>query len=283
MPSLDSEVMYRQRALETRLQAMCDSGELAADLHMGTGQEAIAAGVCAALGPKDMLLTHHRMIGWALARGVPMDLLVRELMGGAMGEMHFRAPAYGFAHSFQLVGTVIPVAAGVAWALKEKGEGGVAVAVCGDAATANGAFHEGLNIAAVNRLPLLVVIEDNGVAGNVTRERYMPGGKWPDIELRAASFIVPSRLVYWTEHIDGVTEKTVKLLALMKEFKKPGVLICETQRLGKHKQGMGDLRSKKEMEALWLRDPLRVASISESRRAEIDAEVEGVIARARVV
>ena len=62
--------MYRQRVLETRLQALCDSGELAADLHFGTGQEAVAAGVCAALRPQDMVLCHHRMIGQSFGRAL---------------------------------------------------------------------------------------------------------------------------------------------------------------------------------------------------------------------
>ena len=119
------ETMLLIRALETRLQALCDAGECKADLHFGTGQEAIAAGVCAALSPQDVVVCHHRMIPWAVARGVPLLPLVAELLGkqggingGHGGEMALTAPEHGFLMSFQLVGTAVPVAAGAAWALK---------------------------------------------------------------------------------------------------------------------------------------------------------------------
>src|SRR3990167_6552164 len=243
--------MYRTRVLETRLQALCDSGELAADLHMTTGQEATAAGVCAVLEPKDMVLCHHRMIGWALACGVPLEMLVKELMGGLMGEMHFRAPEYGFAHSFQLVGTVVPVAAGVAWALKQKGAGGIAVAVFGDAATANGQWHEGVNIAAVMGLPLLLVCENNRLAGNVTEEHYMPVERAAQ---RAFAYGIESLSINGNI-LDTVIESSKEAIEYVRSESKPFLLECMTTRLGKHKQGMGDLRTKDEMAALRLRDP----------------------------
>lgn len=270
--------MYRTRVLETRLQALCDSGELGADLHMTTGQEAIAAGVCAALEPRDMLLCHHRMIGWALARGVPLEMLVQELMGGPMGEMHFRAPEYGFAHSFQLVGTVVPVAAGVAWALKQKGQGGIAVAVFGDAATANGQWHEGVNIAAVMGLPLLLVCENNGLAGNVRYEQYSPV---QEVRERGNGYGIKALRVDGQDlpQVAGAAEAAV---AYVREAGRPLLLECTTTRLGKHKQGMGDTRSAEEKARLWLNDPLRLVSLGERERAAIEAEVDEVIERAGV-
>ena len=271
-----SEQMYRARVLETRLQAMCDSGELGADLHMCMGQEAIAAGVCAALGPKDMLLCHHRMIGWSLARGVPMEILVKELLGGPMGEMHFRAPEYGFAHSFQLVGTVVPVAAGVAWALKQRGEGGIAVAVFGEAATANGQWHEGVNIAAVMGLPLLLVCENNGLAGNVRSEHYLPSST---VAKRAQGYGMAAGVV------DGNRLEVVQQIAMgsvkyVREHSAPFFLECTTARLGKHKQGMGDIRTREEMAGLWANEPLLRVQISDARKMGIAVEVAEIVNRA---
>ena len=272
-----SDQMLQIRTLETRLQAMCDSGELAVDLHFVKGQEGCSVGVCSALQPQDMVLCHHRMIGWALARGVPLDMLVKELLGGAMGEMHFRAPEYGFAHSFQLVGTVVPVAAGVAWALKQKGEGGIAVAVFGEAATANGQFHEGLNIAAVQGLPLLLVCENNHRAGNVMEEQYLPV---PWVVDRARGYGIESFNVDGND-LDAVIDAAAFATKYVRYDSRPFLLELDTTRLGKHKQGMGDLRSKDEMAALRLRDPLRHVSVDPVREQELKDQVDAAIEAAR--
>ena len=268
------------RVLEIRLQALCDTGQLAADLHMTRGQEAVAVGVCAALGEQDLVVCHHRMISWALSRGVPLELLVAELLGkatgingGLAGEMHMQAMKYGFAHSFQLVGTVVPVAAGVAWALKNyKRNGGIAVAVFGDAATASGQFHEGLNIAATQGLPLLLVCENNHLAGNVRSEHYMPVS-W--VAERAKGYGITSAC------IDGNNVKAVLQVAqdavdYVRSESRPFLLECDTTRLGKHQQGQGALRTKEEKEQLALRDPLRGIVPTLEMEAEIDRIIEKV-------
>ena len=260
------------RVLEERLQALCDIGECTADLHLGTGQEAIPVGVCAALGPQDLVLTHHRMIGWALCKGVPLDVLLKELLHGAAGEMHFRAPEYGFLHSFQIVGTVVPVAAGVAWAVKHvQKTGGIVVAVCGDAATANGQFHEGLNIAAVNDLPLLVVCENNGVAGNVRSEHYQPV---KNVRERMVGYNSFGWSVNGNDVVD-VHQATRRARVLIRQSPGPMMIECRTQRLGKHKQGMGDLRSPEEMAGLRQQDPLR--NITDEERAEAMRMVDAAL------
>ena len=259
------------RVLEERLQAMCDAGECTADLHLNTGQEAIPVGVCAALQPQDLVLTHHRMIAWALCKGVPLDVLVKELLHGAAGEMHFRAPEYGFMHSFQIVGTVVPVAAGVAWAMKHvKKTGGIVVAVHGDAATANGQWHEGLNIAAVQQLPLLLVCENNGVAGNVKIDQYLPTRT---VWHRASSYNIASELVDGND-VEAVRVVTAQAAKWTREHG-PFLLECMTNRLGKHKQGMGDLRSLEEMAKLRQQDPLR--DITEEERTEAMRMVDAAL------
>ena len=275
--------MVRLRVLQERLQALCDAGECEADLHLGIGQEAIPVGVCAALGPEDVVLCHHRMIGWAVSKGVPLEPLVAELLGketgiagGRAGEMHLRAPEYGLIHTFQLVGTVIPVAAGVAWGMKQRGSKGIVVAVCGDAATANGQFHEGLNIAAVNRLPLLVVVENNGVAGNVTANYYSPFDLNSAVYERARAFDVEIDRVDGND-VDEVCSRVKYAMKRIRETSKPFFFECATNRLGRHKQGMGDLRSKEEMARLWAQDPLRDMTAEE--RQEAETEVSDLINR----
>lgn len=263
------------RVLQERLQALCDAGECEADLHLGVGQEAIPVGVCAALRSQDVLLCHHRMIGWAVSKGVPLASLVAELLGkenglagGRAGEMHLRAPEYGFMHSFQIVGTVIPVATGVAWALKQRGSNGVVVAVCGEAATANGQFHEGLNIAAVLGLSLLVVCENNGVAGNVKAEHYLP---ITTIAERMRAYGCYARRVDGND-LDAVYKEATDLIAGVREGEGPMLLECVTSRLGRHKQGMGDLRGPEEMARLWTHDPLKDMTPEERQVAEAEAD-----------
>ena len=243
-------------------------------------------GVCAALQPQDLVLCHHRMIGWALCKGVPLEALVGELLGkeaglaqGRCGEMHLRAPEYGLMHTFQLVGTVVPVAAGVAWAVKHvKKTGGIVVAVHGDAATANGQWHEGLNIAAVNRLPLLLVCENNGLAGNVTMEHYSPAT--PSVISRATGYATMSD---WPDgnDVEAVRTRTVRARERILYSERPLLLDCLTNRMGKHKQGMGDLRGPEEMARLQAQDPLR--DVTPLERAEAEAVVHDVLERARML
>ena len=265
------EQMLLIRTLEDKLQALCDIGQ-AGDLHMCKGQEAIPVGVCAALGPQDLVLTHHRMIGWAVCKGVPLDVLVKELLHGLGGEMHFRSPEYGFMHSFQLVGTVVPVAAGVAWALKNyTRNGGIAIAVFGDAATANGQWHEGVNLAAVQKLPLLLVCENNHLAGNVREEYYQPVA---NVRKRMLGYGLTSFMVDGN-NVSEVYEWAKEAIDLVRREGRPFMLECDTTRLGRHKQGQGDLRSKEEIAKLAERDPLRSATLEE--RQPIEERVKALI------
>lgn len=279
------ETLFTIRTLEERLQAMCNSGQLAADLHMCDGQEAIAVGICAALQPQDLVACHHRMIGWALARGVPPEPFVAELMGkatgiqgGLAGEMHMTALEYGFAHSFQLVGTVVPFAAGLAWALKHyKKSDGIVVCVFGDAAKANGQWHEGVNLAAVNKLPVLLVCENNHLAGNVPEDKYLPR---PFAHSLMDSYGIPWQSLDGN-NLDRMRVKAEFAVGWVRENSRPYYLECDTTRLGKHKQGMGDLRTKEEMTELAKRDPLLKLNLSDEKRREINEKVNAVIARAR--
>ena len=277
------ETMLLIRLLEDRLQGLCDAGE-GADLHFNRGQEAIAVGVMAALRPTDYLVTHHRTIAHAIAKGVPLRPLIAELLGkaeglagGLGGEMAMSHPASRYMMSFQLVGTAIPFAAGIAWAVKHVKRADDVVAVFfGDAATANGQFHEGVNLAAVLGLPLLLVCENNGLAGNVRAEQYLPV---QHVYQRALGYGIEFAMV------DGNDVGAVRRVAgeaehYVRSRSRPFLLECVTTRLGKHKQGMGDLRTREEMERLASRDPLRHMDIPEEQqqavRRELDAIIESV-------
>jgi len=251
--------MLTIRLLEDELQVLCLAGE-AGDLHFNKGQEAISVGACAALRPTDYIVTHHRTIAHSIAKGVPLAPLVAELLGkstgvnkGMAGEMHIRYPKLRYMFSFQLVGTCLSVAAGAAWAVKNYlKEDNVVACFFGDAATSNGQAHEGINIASVRKAPLLLICENNGLAGNVRKELYLPT---ETVAERAAAYGIGSARVDGN-HVDEVVESVRKAAELVREGSGPYLLEMDTTRLSWHKQGQPDSRSKGEIAELAKRDPL---------------------------
>lgn len=274
------ETMLRIRLLEDRLQEICDAGQ-GSDLHFSKGQEAISTGVIAALRETDYIVTHHRTIAHAVARGVPLRPLVAELLGkaeglngGMAGEMHLSSPEHRFLFSFQLVGTCVSVAAGAAWAVKHHMKSDdIVVVFHGDAATGNAQWHEGLNIAAVNRLPLFLVCENNHVAGNVRQEKYLPVER---VAQRAAAYGIESACVDGND-VEAVFEAAQRSIEWVRSESIPFLLDCDTTRLGKHKQGQGDLRTKEELALLALRDPLKAALFDPGHVKALQDEIESII------
>ena len=245
--------MLKIRTLEDELQKLCMKGE-AGDLHFSKGEEAIAVGVCSVLKPTDYSVTHHRSIAHAVARGVPLKDICLEVLRGKAGEMHMRFPNYGYQFSFQLVGTCIPVAAGIAWASKYvKKEDAITAVFFGDAATANGQFHEGLNIACVNKLPLLLVVENNHLAGNITPEYYQ---SFINVSKRFESFGIGTYKVDGNK-LDEIIPATESAIRELKRFQKPIALVFDTTRMCNHKQGQRDTRTKEELDELAKRDPIK--------------------------
>jgi pyruvate dehydrogenase E1 component alpha subunit len=255
------ERMLTIRLLEDRLQAMCDRGE-AGDLHFNKGQEAIAVGVCEALRPTDHIVTHHRTIAHQVAKGAKLYPLVAELLGrrtgtngGRAGEMHISDRKIRHDFSFQLVGTCIPVAAGLAWALKnfqrKVGSSDEIVAVFfGDASTSNGQFHEGLNIAAIHKVPLLLICENNHLAGNIRPAYYMSG----TMSQKATAYGIQSMTVDGND-VEAVMT-AVRSVRDHVQVNGPFLIECDTTRNCWHKQGQRDVRPKEELDHLALRDPL---------------------------
>lgn len=256
-----NDTMALVRALEGELQELCFQG-LAGDLHFSKGQEAIAVGACAALRETDYIVAHHRTIAHAVAKGVPLYPLVAELLGkkdglngGVAGEMHMSDPEHRFMFTFQLVGTCVPVAAGLAWAIKEHKKTNDIVAVFhGDAATSNGQWHEGMNIAAVQGVPLLLICENNGLAGNITPKYYQPDSA--SISWRANAYGVGAKIIDGND-IAIVRAEVAKAAHWVRTASQPFLLECRTNRLGWHKQGMPDARSKEALAKLAESDPLR--------------------------
>ncbi len=266
------------RYLELRIEALGRQG-LTGDIHLSRGEEAISVGVCAALRPGDRVTCHHRAIPKYLALGGDLDKLIGEVLnrtsgcnGGQAGEMHLSDDSIGFSFSFQLVATCIPVACGIAWALKNHHKSDAVVACFfGDAATANGQFHEGMNIAAVHKLPILFVCENNHRAGNITPEHYMPAGV--GIVDRGESYGIPS------VECDGNDVERVHMMAercigYIRDSGGPLLLECHTERLCVHKFGQGDARTPEQLAKAAERDPLRGIEIPEDIKQRVDDAIE---------
>ena len=214
----------------------------------------------AALQPNDYIVTHHRTIAHTYAKGTPLKPLIAELLGrenglnkGLAGEMHLRNPAIGHLFSFQLVGTALPVAAGVAWATKYfRNESNVVACFIGDAVTSNAQFHEGMNIAALKKVPLLIISENNGLAGNVRQSEYMPV---KTVAEKADAYGIKARRIDGND-IVGVYEAVKEAYKIIQDESQPYLLDCVTTRLCWHKQGQPDARGKEELAELSKLDPI---------------------------
>jgi len=151
------------------------AGQIPGEMHLAAGQEPVAAGVCAHLRRDDAVTATHRSHHVALAKGVDINKMTAEIFGridglgkGRGGHMHLFDPAVHFSSS-GIVAEGLPPAVGMALAFKHEGKGRVAVAVTGEGAANQGAFHESLNLAALWKLPVVFVIEDNDWGISVSR------------------------------------------------------------------------------------------------------------------
>src|SRR3954454_16298032 len=191
--------LYRQmqtiRQCEEELARCHQRGLIHGACHTYVGQEAIATGVCAHLGTDDVVFSTHRGHGHALAKGVTPRQLVAELFGratgcsqGRGGSMHLFAPEVGLMGTSGIVGPCILQAAGGGYSFKLLKSERVAVAFFGDGAVNNGAFHEGLNLAGIWKLPVLFVCENNEYATEVPFA-YSAGN--PNVASRGAAYGMP--------------------------------------------------------------------------------------------
>ncbi|MDA1096684.1 MAG: pyruvate dehydrogenase (acetyl-transferring) E1 component subunit alpha [Chloroflexi bacterium] len=166
------------RRFEERAAEMYSKGRVAGFLHLYIGQEAVAAGVIASLRPEDRIVTHYRDHGHALARGIHANRAMAELFGkstgmskGKGGSMHFFDAQAGFMGGHAIVGAQMPLAVGLALAASYRGENNVTVCFLGDGAVNEGEFHESINLAALWKLPVLFVLENNGFGMGTRVER----------------------------------------------------------------------------------------------------------------
>ncbi len=190
--------MLRLRLIEERLAAIYhEADEIKTPMHLYTGQEAAAVGVCAALKPADTVSPSHRSHGWYLAKGGDLNAMMAELMGkesgcsgGWGGSMHLLDVKAGVMGSSSIIAGTVPHAVGAALAFQIKGEANVAIAPGGDAAVEEGVYHESLNWAALKKLPVIFVCENNLYSTTTPLQDRQPE---VPIYKRAESYGMPGR------------------------------------------------------------------------------------------
>jgi TPP-dependent pyruvate/acetoin dehydrogenase alpha subunit len=171
--------MWRIRLFEERVGQLTRAGEIDGLIHLSIGQEGVAAGVCSQLRDDDHVYSGHRAHGHAIAKGSSLERVMAELMGrdtglcrGLGGSMHLVDAEHGFMGATGVVGGNVPIALGSALAARLGGGDGVAVVFFGDGAVQAGHFNETVNLAALWRLPLILVCENNGFAEFTPRSAH---------------------------------------------------------------------------------------------------------------
>lgn len=286
--------MLEIRRFEERVERLfLVEGELIGPCHLYLGQEAIAVGVIKALRDEDIIVSTYRGHGHALARGVPMEKLMGELYGkeigtckGLGGSMHsamfvekniFMATA--------IVGSGIPIATGIGLGLKYKNSDNIVACFFGDGAATTGAFHEGINMAAVLKLPVLFVCENNQYAYSLPFSKSFVGG---NIAAFASGYGIKSYLVYGNDVI-SVYKVAKEAIYKVHESKSPVFIECKTYRQKGH--GVYDkalYRPKEEVEEWLKNDPIikfsgkliELGLLSEEEFKKIDEEVKARVERA---
>lgn len=167
-PAMLHRQMLRIRGIEERIAAEYAKQEMRCPVHLSVGQEAVAVGACAALAPTDEVMSGHRSHAHYLAKGGSLHRMLAEMMGkaegcthGLGGSMHLIDKSCGFRGAVPIVGSTIPIATGLAFQHQLDRDGRVVAVFFGDGSTEEGVFHESLNFAALKRLPIVYVCENN--------------------------------------------------------------------------------------------------------------------------
>jgi len=249
------------RLCEERLAKSHQRGLIHGACHTYVGEEAIAAGVCAHLHREDAVFSTHRGHGHALAKGLDPRQLIAELYGretgcsrGRGGSMHLFAPEIGLMGTSGIVGPCILQAAGAGYSFKLLKKNHVGVAFFGDGAVNNGAFHEGLNLAGIWKLPVIFVCENNQFATEVPFA-YAAGN--PSVSSRAVTYGLPGVEVDGNDVIE-VYRAAEQAIARARAGGGATLIECKTYRTRPHAEGMGDFgyRSREEVEQWKARCPI---------------------------
>jgi pyruvate dehydrogenase E1 component alpha subunit len=283
--------MLLERRFEEKAAEAYALGKIGGFCHLYIGQEAVGTGVISVLRDDDYIITSYRDHGQALARGMTARIVMAELFGrsdgcskGKGGSMHIFDREKNFLGGHGIVGGHLPIATGVAFAIKYRGGDQVCVCFFGEAAVNNGAFHEALNMAALWRLPVIYVIENNRYGMGTALER---ASAINDIAERACSYDMPNEVVDGQDII-AVREAAARAIERARTESEPTLLEMRTYRFMGHSMSdavSGTYRTKEELDEHMKRDPITVLrdlmeeedGWTDEQMTEMDQEVRKMV------
>lgn len=283
--------MVAIRRFEERSIELYQRGLIHGTIHPYIGEEAIAAGVCGSLEPRDYVLSTHRGHGHCIAKGADLSLMMAELLGreagyckGLGGSMHIAALEVGILGANGIVAGGVPIAAGAGLGAQTEGKGRVVVVFFGDGASSQGALHEAMNLASVWKLPVIFVCENNGYAVSTPVKE---GVCTPTIAERAEAYRIPGKRVDGNDVL-GVQAAAEKAIKRARNGDGPSLIEAVSYRWEGHFYGDPMLyRSKDELEEWKAKDPIprfaahltehgfategQLATVREEVQAEVNA------------
>jgi pyruvate dehydrogenase E1 component alpha subunit len=283
--------MLLQRRFEERCAEAYALGRIGGFCHLYIGQEAVGTGAIAALRDDDYVITTYRDHAQAIARGLSPRAIMAELFGrvdgcarGKGGSMHLFDRGLNFLGGHGIVGGHVPLATGVGFAIKYRGGDQVCLCFMGESVVNTGAFHEALNMAALWKLPVVYLIENNRYGMGTALER---ASAIHDIYMRAASYEMP-RGVVDGQDVVAVLSATLDAVERARTSSLPTLLEVRTYRFMGHSMSdavAGTYRTKAELEEFMKRDPIMVlrmrmqeaGEIDDAAMAKMDDEVKAVV------
>ena len=282
------------RLFEEAVKKQLTAGRIPGSVHLSIGHEGTIAGACLALDDDDQVVGSHRSHGHPIAKGAQLGPLMAELMGkrtgvckGKGGSMHLTDYSVGVLGESGIVGGGIPLATGAGLSARVLGNGRVCLCFFGDGASGEGAFHESLNMAAIWKLPVVYLCENN-LYGATTPARDVLAVA--DVADRAAGYGIPGDVVDGqdAEAVYAVTRRAVERARCGQG---PSLIEAKTYRFGEHAEGLiipVSYREAEEVEAWKRRDPVEIQRrrlleaglLGDARADEIDAEIGAAVQRA---
>lgn len=281
--------MRLTRAMEDRTRTLFLQGQIVGGVYTGQGHEATTVGAATMLREDDCIVPQHRDLGMHLVRGVsPRAVMCQWLARGNSptlgrdGQLHIGDMHHGIAPSISMLGESLPIACGIALTMKMRKRSTIVLAPCGDGATSTGPFHEALNFASVQKLPIVFLIENNGYAYSTPTYKEFAIEHLSD---RAVAYGMPG------EHVDGndvmaVIDAVKKAVQHARSGKGPALVESKTFRVRGHSEADKADYVPKELREEWLaKDPIgrfeayltKKHSLTSTEKAEIEARVKATV------
>lgn len=279
------EQMYRIRSFEEKADELFALGRVHGTMHLSIGQEAVAVGAGAALKPDDYVLNHHRGHGHCIAKGADINLMMAEFMGkatglckGRGGSMHIADVERGNLGANGIVAGGIPIAVGVGLSVQMQRQNRIVLSLFGDGAVNEGVFHESMNLAAIWKLPVVFLCENNQYAMSMPVSKAFP---ITPLSKRACAYDIPGETVDGND-VFAVHETVKRVAERARSGQGPSFIECVTYRWKGHsKSDQQKYRTREELEQWKAKDPIeRFASYLIETKQLTAGEVEQIRRRA---